>query len=68
MIWLVILGTLTTLVGLAGLVTCIRRARALKGADHETARRGLQGLVALNLASVGVAGFGLAMVIVGLIL
>ena len=69
MTWLVILGSLTTLVGLAGLGVCIRRAAALrKAADPETAKARMHGLVALNMASVGVAGLGLAFVVVGLIL
>jgi hypothetical protein len=67
MTWLVILGTLTTLIGLAGLAVCIRRAAQLRR-DPETAKAKLHGLVALNMASVGVAGLGLAFVVVGLIL
>ncbi|MHA3976915.1 hypothetical protein ACW9UR_04445 [Halovulum sp. GXIMD14794] len=69
MTWLVILGTITTLIGLAGLAVCIRRAAAVKGEpDQEKVKRQLHGLVALNLASVGVAGLGLAFVVVGLFL
>ncbi|NNU80994.1 hypothetical protein HMH01_11155 [Halovulum dunhuangense] len=69
MTWLVILGTLTTLIGLIGLAHCIRTANALrKEPDRDAVRRKLNGLVALNMASVGVAGLGLAFVVVGLIL
>lgn len=70
MVWLVILGAIVTLAGLAGLGLCIRRAAALKGAaqDPDAVRARLHGLVALNMASVGVAFIGLALVVVGLIL
>ncbi|MSU88678.1 hypothetical protein GE300_03465 [Rhodobacteraceae bacterium 2CG4] len=69
MTWLVILGTVTTLIGLAGLFVCIRRAAALRREkDQDKVKRQLQGLVALNMGSVGVAGMGLALVIVGLLL
>lgn len=67
MTWLIILGSITTLIGLAGLGVCIRRAAALRR-DPDTAKAGLHGLVALNMASVAVAGLGLALVVVGLIL
>ena len=69
MTWLVILGTVTTLIGLAGLMVCIRKAAALKSqTDEEAAKTSLHGLVALNMASLGVAGLGLAFVVVGLLL
>ena len=66
---LVIIGTVTTLVGLAGLVVCIRKAEAIKTMeDKEAASARLHGLVALNMGSMCVAGIGLAMVVVGLLL
>ena len=69
MTWLVVLGTALTGLGLAGLVVCILRAAALRRAkDAEAARAQMHGLVALNMASVGVSGLGLALVVVGLIL
>ena len=69
MTWLVILGTLTTLIGLIGLLVCIRKAAALRGSDDpEAAKAGLHGLVALNMASIGVSGIGLAFVVIGLLL
>jgi len=69
MTWLVILGTITTLIGLGGLIVCMRKAAALKSeTDEERAKGQLHGLVALNMASMGVAGLGLAFVIVGLLL
>lgn len=68
MTWLVILGAVTVLIGLGGLVVCIRRAMALRHEPAEESRGKFHGLIALNMASVGVAGLGLAFVIVGLIL
>ncbi len=69
MTWLVILGVVTTLIGIAGLAVCIRKAAAIRKApDPAAAKAQLHGLVALNMASVGVAGLGLAFVVVGLIL
>lgn len=69
MTWLVILGTLTTLAGLAGLGWCIKSAAAIKRLDDpDAAKSRMHGLVALNMASVGVAGIGLAFVVLGLIL
>lgn len=69
MTWLVILGVVTTLIGLAGLVVCIRRAAAARDeTDQAAAAARLQGLIALNMGSVCVACMGLAFVVVGLIL
>ncbi|MEM9196287.1 MAG: hypothetical protein AAGD12_00400 [Pseudomonadota bacterium] len=63
-------GLALTLVGLAGLARCILIARGLRrdGIAEAEARARLQGLVALNLASVGLAAFGLAFLLVALIL
>ena len=69
MTWLVILGTLLTLGGVAGLGLCIAQATKIKQmTDKDAQRAKLHGLVALNMASVGTAGLGLALVVVGLIL
>ncbi|MEM8787642.1 MAG: hypothetical protein AAGE76_05235 [Pseudomonadota bacterium] len=68
MTWLVILGVVVVGIGLAGLVVCIRKAPAIRTEKPEDARARLQGLVALNLASVSIAGLGLACVVMGLIL
>ncbi|QHQ34172.1 hypothetical protein [Algicella marina] len=67
---LVIIGAIVTLLGLAGLGLCIRKAAALRALkdDPEAQKAGMHGLVALNMASVGVAFMGLALVVVGLIL
>ena len=69
MTWLIIVGTLMPLLGLVGLGVCIRKAAALKGStEPDKVRSALHGLVALNMGSVGIAGLGLALVVVGLIL
>lgn len=68
--WLVIIGVVITFLGLAGLGLCIRKAAGLKALkdDPDAQRAQMHGLVALNMASVGVASIGLALVVVGLIL
>ena len=53
--------------GIAGLGWCIARAARLRRseASPEETRAVLQGLVALNLASVALGGLGLALMIAG---
>jgi len=67
---IVYLGVATTLVGLAGILWFIRRAKALKSstADNATVQTELRKLVVINVAAVGVAFFGLALTVVGVIL
>ncbi len=63
-------GVVTTLVGLAGIVWFFRRARRLRETDSDdaTVQAELRALVLLNMAAVGVAFFGLAITVIGLIL
>ncbi len=63
-------GVAITLVGLAGILWFIRRARRLKeiDADDATVQAELRALVLLNIAAVGLAFMGLAITVVGLIL
>ncbi len=63
-------GVATTLVGLAGILWFLRRARRLRetDADDATVQAELRSLVVLNMAAVGVAFFGLAITVVGLIM
>lgn len=69
MIWAVYIGVLLAILGLAGLGLCIAKAAKLrKSTDKDAVRAGLNGLVALNMASVGLASLGLALVVVGLLL
>lgn len=62
-------GIALTLAGIAGLAWCIRRAAWIRGADipDEQATAELRTLVAANVAAVGVAFIGLAVVVVGLV-
>ncbi len=63
-------GVATTLIGLAGILWVLRRARRLRQseADDATVQAELRSLVVLNMAAVGVAFFGLAITVVGLIM
>ena len=63
-------GVAITLVGLAGILWFIRRARRLRetDADDATVQAELRALVLLNIAAVGLAFMGLAITVVGLIL
>jgi hypothetical protein len=63
-------GVAITLVGLAGIVWLIIRARRLRQteSDDTTVQAELRALVFLNMAAVGLAFMGLAITVVGLIL
>ena len=63
-------GVALTLVGLAGIMWFIQRARRLRKseADDATVQAELRALVLLNMAAVGLAFMGLAITVVGLIL
>ena len=63
-------GVVMTLIGLAGILWFIRRARRLRETEMEDAavQAELRSLVVLNMASMGLAFMGLAIAVVGLIL
>lgn len=63
-------GVAITLVGLAGIVWLIIRARRLRQTetDDTSVQAELRALVLLNMATVGLAFMGLAITVVGLIL
>ena len=61
-------GLLLAALGLIGLGACIRRALAVRRGEADGSSAAMHRLVALNMASVGVAFLGLALVTVGLIL
>lgn len=63
-------GIALTLAGVAGLGWCIRRAAWIRRAEiaNAEATAELRKLVAANVAAVGVAFIGLAVVVVGLVL
>ena len=64
------IGIALTVAGLAGLAWCIRKAAWLRRADisDEEATAELRRLVPANVAAVGVAFIGLAVLVVGAIL
>ncbi len=64
------IGVALTLAGLAGLAWCVRKAAWLRRADitDEQATVELRRLVPANVAAVGVAFIGLAVLVVGVIL
>ncbi len=70
MTWLIIIGAIVTLLGIAGLGYCIKTAMSFRTKqmedDEMTAQ--LQRLVPINLGSVCVAALGLMMVVVGLLI
>lgn len=70
MSWIFYGGVLVTLVGLAGILWFIRRARRLRETemDPDATQAEFRALVVLNMASVGLAFLGLAVAVVGLIL
>jgi len=63
-------GVAITLVGLAGILWFIQRARRLRhtDADDTAVQAELRWLVLLNMVAVGLAFLGLAITVVGLIL
>lgn len=68
--WLTILGVAMVAGGLVALGYCIREAMAIRARkpEPEEARARLRRLVAINLAALGTAGLGLALVTVGVLL
>lgn len=67
---LAILGLLLTVLGLGGLGYCIVQGLRIRGGalPAEQIHARLHRLVAVNLASVGVAALGLAMLVAGVVL
>ena len=67
---MIIIGTVLTVCGLAGLVWCIRKASWLKKADldADATRDVLNKLVFTHMAAIGAAFLGLGLVLVGVIL
>ena len=61
-------GLFLVALGLAGLALFVRKALAVRRGSAEKSSAAMNRLVALNMAAVGTAFFGLALVVVGLIL
>lgn len=70
MSWLILPGTILTLLGLAALGYCIVTAYKISksGAEPDAARTKLQKLVAVNFAGVALSALGLMMVVIGLLI
>lgn len=70
MSWLVYPGIFVTLLGLCGLLYCIWKANGLRNSslEGEDMTAQLHRLIPINLASVSIAGMGLALVVVGKLL
>ncbi len=68
--WLVWAGSALTLVGIAGLVQCIRLVVAARraGLGDAALRARLQRIVALNFGALALSALGLGLVIVGVLL
>ena len=68
--YLVALGAVVSLVGVAGLGWCIQlalKARRESGSDEDLRAR-LQRVVVLNMAALGVSALGLMLVVTGIVL
>jgi len=64
------IGVILTVLGLCGVLWCIRRASWLRSAniDADAVRTHLNKLIFAHMASVGAAFMGLALVVVGVLL
>lgn len=67
---LVWIGAAITLLGLAGILWCIREAMSARrsAAPEEEVRARLQRVVAVNLGALGVSALGLILVVAGIML
>jgi hypothetical protein len=67
MIWI---GAAATLAGVGLLLWCVRRALTLRKAGLADAdlRSGLQKIVAVNMAALGLSALGLGLVVAGILL
>tara|TARA_B100000497_G_C7536447_1_gene324954 strand:- start:355 stop:624 length:270 start_codon:yes stop_codon:yes gene_type:complete len=68
--WLIIIGTIITTVGIAGLGYCIKTAMVLRSKDMENGEVTvqLQRLVPINLASVCISTIGLMVIITSILI
>lgn len=68
--YLIWIGALVSLVGIAGLIWCVLIALRVKreGLDENAMKTGLQRVVAINLAALLISSIGLMMVVVGILL
>ena len=68
--WLIIIGTVIALAGLAGLVvSALRVVRARRaGLDNAALKEAVRGAMVLNMGAFALSALGLMMVVVGVIL
>ncbi|SEM85127.1 hypothetical protein SAMN04488103_102248 [Gemmobacter aquatilis] len=68
--WLVMIGAVVSLAGIAGLLWCVLMAlKARKSsADDEELRLRLQRVVVLNMGALGLSALGLMLVVSGILL
>ncbi|MDH2325655.1 hypothetical protein QCN27_02120 [Cereibacter sp. SYSU M97828] len=68
--WLIVLGAILSLAGVAGLVWCILLALKIRrlNAPEEEVRGKLQRIVMVNLIALGVSSLGLMLVVAGILL
>lgn len=68
--WLIWPGALISLIGVFGLIYCIRAAAKARseGLDEKAMEARLQSLLAMNMAALAVSSTGLMAVVVGILL
>lgn len=68
--FLIGLGLILSLAGMAGVIWCISQARKVKRGDvpEDQLQAAFSRLAAVNMGSMGAAGLGLAMALVGFII
>ncbi|MHA3916471.1 hypothetical protein [Halovulum sp. GXIMD14793] len=68
MTWLIYTGTGLALLGLAGIIFCIIKARQSRDLDDQEAfRAAMQKVLVVNMASLAIAVLGLMVMVVGLL-
>lgn len=68
--WLIWVGAIISLIGVAGLIYCIVAATRARraGLDGEAMKSRLQSIVAMNMGALAVSSIGLMMVVIGILL
>ncbi len=68
--WLIIIGTLVAILGLAGLVISAMKVIGARraGLEDEALKEAVRGAMTLNMGAFALSALGLMMVVVGIIL
>jgi len=68
--WLILIGAIIAVIGLAGLVASLAKVVKAKraGLDDEALKQAVARAIPLNMAAFALSAFGLMMVVVGVIL